>query len=675
MSRATHWFLSLCIVLALPSTSRSQQPAVPAFNPADVDTTCKPCENFYKFATEGWKRRTPIPAAFAAWGSFDELTLRNLEVVRGIAESAARDASTSRDRERAMLGHFYSTCMDSATVESRGMEPIRETLDRIDRISTRADLRREIGRLAAVGTNVLFASFSRQDERDSRRVIFNARQGGLGLPDKDYYTKTDTATVGIRDAYRAHVVALLRLTGIAPDAATSAADRVLALESALAGHSLSRVEMRDPTTQYYLMPIATADTVTPGWSWGEYYRALGLAERDSFNLAHPRFFRGLAAELEHRDLADWKAYLRFHVVNRASGSLSSAFVNQGFAYTARLSGARELQPRWRRCLGAADGLLSDILAREYVKTAYTPAAKRAMDQMIDNLLTVYRRRIQSLSWMGEATRREALKKVETLGRKVGYPDQWRSYDGLVIDRTGWHENLERAVAFATRRGLAKVGKAVDRGEWFMTPPTVNAYYSPANNEIGFPAGRVQPPFFHPAYDLGSNYGGIGATIGHEISHGFDDSGRRYDSDGNLRDWWTADDATRFGQLAGEIERQYTGYMVLDSLRLNGKQTLGENIADNAGVSIAYEALQLALQGQPRTLIDGFTPEQRFFLGWAQARRTIFRDAQLRLQVQTGVHSPGEFRVNGPLSNMPEFAMAFGCKAGDPMVRANPVKIW
>jgi putative endopeptidase len=663
------------VLLAIPAAALGQSPAVPAFNPADVDTTCKPCENFYKFATEGWKKRTPIPPAFAAWGSFDELTLRNLDVVRAIAESAARDASTSMDRERAMLGHFYGTCMDSAAVEARGMDPIREQLDRIERISTRADLRREFGRLASMGINILFGSGSTQDPKDSRRVIFTARQGGLGLPEKDYYTKTDTATVGIREAYRAHIATLLRLTGVGPEAATSAADRVLALETALASHSLSRVEMRDPTTQVHMMPIAAADTVSSGWSWGEYHRALGLTERDSFNLAHPRFFRGMARELETRDLADWKAYLRFHVTNRASGSLSSAFVNQSFAYASRLSGARELQPRWRRCLGSADGLLSDILAREYVKTAYTPAAKKAMDEMIDNLLTVYRRRIQSLSWMGEATRREALKKVETLGRKVGYPDQWRSYEGLVIDRTGWFENERRAVAFATRRNLAKVGKPVDRGEWFMTPPTVNAYYSAANNEIGFPAGRVQPPFFHPSYDPGSNYGGIGATIGHEISHGFDDSGRRYDSEGNLRDWWTADDATRFGQLAGEIERQYSGYTVLDSLHLNGRQTLGENIADVAGVSIAYEALQLALEGEPRTVIDGFTPEQRFFLGWAQARRTIFRDAQLRLQVQTGVHSPGEFRVNGPLSNMPEFAKAFGCKAGDPMVRPNPTKIW
>ncbi len=674
MSRA-FVFRCLAIVGTLsPVETQGQVPAVPAFNPADVDTTCKPCENFYKFATDGWKNRTPIPAAFSSWSSFDELTQRNFGAVRTILESAARDAATTSDRERQMLGRFYSTCMDSTAAESRGIEPIRDDLDRIERITTRADLVLEIGRLASVGNNIMFAAFSSQDAKDSRRVIFAVRQGGLGLPDRDYYFKTDSSTLAIRAAYREHVAAMLRLTGLTAETSTAAAERVLALETALAEKSLSRLQMRDPLTQYNMMPVAAADTITPGWSWRDYNRAIDVTV-DSFNVAHPQFFRGLAAQLEQRDLADWKAFLRFHVANRASGWLSSDFVNQGFTFTARLTGARELQPRWRRCLQTSDGLLTDILGREYVKEAYTPAAKRAMDEMIDNLLTVYRRRINTLSWMGPDTRREALKKVETLGRKIGYPDRWRSYDGLVVEPGGWFENLRRASVFATQQDRSKVGKAVDRGEWFMSPPTVNAYYSAANNEIGFPAGRVQPPFFHPSFDVGSNYGGIGATIGHEMSHGFDDSGRKYDSQGNLRDWWTADDATRFGQLAGEIERQYTAYTVLDSLPLNGAQTLGENIADNAGVSIAYEALQLALQGKPRTLIDGFTPEQRFFLGWAQARKTTFRDAALRLQVQTGVHSPGEFRVNGPLSNMPEFAKAFGCKASDAMVRLQRATIW
>jgi putative endopeptidase len=653
----------------------AQAPAVPAFNPADIDSTCKPCDNFYRFANDGWKKRTPIPAAFSAWGSFDELTQRNYESVRGILESAAREASTTSDGERRRLGRFYASCMDSAAVEASGAQPIRDDLARIDGISSPAQLREALVRLHRAGSGVLFGSGSTQDARDSRRVIFAVRQGGLGLPDRDYYFRTDTSTVALKAAYRDHIGAMLGLLGIAATEASTQADQVLALETALAKKSMNRLQQRDPNAQYNMMSVAAADQLTPGFSWASYHRALGITAVDSFNVAHPEFFRALASEMETRPLAHWKAYLRYHVANGTAPWLSRAFVNQNFAFSARITGARELQPRWRRCLGVTDGLLTDALGREYVRVAYTPEAKAAMGEMIDNLMVVYRRRLQALPWMGEETRQQALRKLGTFGRKIGYPDTWRSYAELDVQPSGWFGNLRRAVVFRNQNDLRKVGKPVDRGEWRMTPPTVNAYYSAQNNEIGFPAGRLQPPFFHPSYDLGANYGGIGATIGHEVSHGFDDQGRKFDADGNLRDWWTADDATRFGELAGQIERQYTAYTVLDGLPLNGKQTLGENIADNAGVSIAYEALQLALQGKPRTTVDGFTPEQRFFLGWAQARRTNFRDAALRLQVQTGVHSPGEFRVNGPLSNMPEFAAAFGCKKGEAMVRDQPAKIW
>jgi putative endopeptidase len=423
------------------------------------------------------------------------------------------------------------------------------------------------------------------------------------------------------------------------------------------------------------MSVADAERSAPGMGWASYIKALGLTTVDSFNVAQPEFFKRLNTEIASRSVDAWKAYLRFRTIDAAAPHLSSQFVNTKFAFTAKLTGARELEPRWRRCLAQSDRLLTDALGAEYVKVAFTPEAKTAMNEMIDNLMKVYARRLRALPWMGEATRAEALKKLGAFKRKIGYPDKWRSYDGLVIERTGWFENIARATALANRWDLATVGKPVDPNQWLMTPPTVNAYYSAANNEIVFPAGRLQPPFFHPAFDLGANYGGIGATIGHEASHGFDDQGRKYDAVGNLRDWWSADDAARFGDLTAQMDRQYSAYTVLDGLHLNGKQTMGENIADNAGVSIAFEALQLALAGKPRPLIDGFTPEQRFFLGWAQARRQTWRDQAMRLTIQTGVHSPGEFRVNGPLSNLAEFAAAFGCKAGDPMVRGAPVRIW
>ena len=648
----------------------AQQPAVRALNPADVDTTCHPCRNFYRFATGAWERATPIPAAFSSWSSFDELTQRNYELVRGILETAAREADTTTDADRRRLGRFYGTCMDSAAVEGEGLRPLRAGLDRIDRVRTRAQLRDEIARLHGEGAPILFGFGSQQDALDSRRVIFAVTQGGLGLPDRDYYFKTDSATQAIRSAYEEHVAGMLRLLGAPAARAQAQAAQVVALEAVLATPSLNRLQLRDPKTQYHMMPVAEADRLTPSFSWHGYLRGLGAVAVDSFNVSHPEFFRTLARELETRPVEEWKSYLRFHLANDAAPWLSSAFVNQRFAFTSKLTGARELQPRWRRCLAATDRLLGDALGKEYVKVAYTPEAKAAMDAIIDNLMVVYRRRLQAMPWMGEETRREALRKLDTFGRKIGYPQSWRDYGSLDVRPTGWFENARRAVAFENRRDLDKVGKPVDRGEWVMTPPTVNAYYNPANNEIAFPAGRLQPPFFHPSFDLAANYGGIGATIGHEISHGFDDQGRKYDAEGNLRDWWTADDATRFAALAERLERQYSGYTVLGDLHLNGKQTLGENIADNGGVSIAYEALQLALGDHPRTLIDGYTPEQRFFLAWAQARRTTWRDPALRLQVQTGVHSPGEFRVNGPLANMPEFAAAWGCKAGDAMVRAD-----
>ena len=676
MARTFATVLTAALLTWSLASASAQQPDLRAINPADIDTTCKPCENFYKFATGGWDRRTPIPAAFSVWSSFDELTQQNFELLRGILESAARDANTTTDADRRRVGRFYATCMDSAAIEARGLEPLREQLRRIDAISTRDQLRGEIARLHRMGMRVVYSSGSAQDDMDSRRSIFRVGQGGLGLPDRDYYYKTDSATVAIRGAYREHLVGMLRLVNVSAAEAETQARQILELETALADSSLNRLQLRDPRTQYHMMSVAGASASMPGMAWSNFVRALGVSV-DSFNVEHPAFFRSLSRELESRPLETWKAYLRFHVTNSSANALGAAFVNQAFVFNSRLTGARELQPRWRRCLSATDGLLGDALGREYVKVAYTPAARAAMTEMIDNLMAVYRRRLQTLPWMGEATRQQALRKLETFGRKIGYPDTWRDYSALDIKPAGWFENLRAAVAFLNARNLAKVGKPVDRGEWFMTPPTVNAYYSAANNEIAFPAGRLQPPFFHPSFDLAANYGGIGATIGHETSHGFDDQGRKYDAEGNLKDWWAADDAARFGELATKIERQYSAYTVLDGLPLNGKQTLGENIADNAGVSIAFEALQLALKDKPRTLIDGFTPEQRFFLGWAQARRQKFRDQSLRLQVQTGVHSPGEFRVNGPLSNMPEFAAAFGCKLGDKMVRDPSVRttVW
>jgi putative endopeptidase len=669
MQRATRTLAAAAAALLVTSAAHAQSaPAVPALNRADLDTTCAPCKNFYRFANGGWIARNPIPAAYSSWGAFNELRDRNEEVLRQVLDNAVRQRATTSDANTRLLGNFYATCMDSAATERAGYEPIRADLQRIDRIRTRDELRAEIARMHEAGQGVLFGFGGNTDIKNSSRVIASAGQGGLGLPDRDYYLKDDSASRKMRADYTAYLTNMLKLVGESDAQAQANVQRILALETALAQASMDRVRRRDPNAQYHYMSVAQADAQAPGVGFRAYLNALGLSQVDSLNMAHPEFFKAAGHELETRSLDDWKAYIRSRIVTGAAGSLSTPFVNEAFRFSSALTGAREQQPRWRRCLRTTDGLLGDALGQEYVKTAFTAEAKAKMMEMIGNLRAVMAERIRANEWMGEATKSQALAKLDSLGQKIGYPDKWLDYSPVRITTDHHLNNLRAISAFYEARDQAKIGGPVDRDEWFMTPPTVNAYYSPTGNEIGFPAGRLQPPFFHPNYDEAANYGGVGGTIGHEITHGFDDQGRKYDAAGNLREWWTAEDAARFGERAAVVERMYGDYTVLDSLHVNGKLTLGENIADIGGVSIAFHAMQRALQGKGRALIDGFTPEQRFFLAYAQARRSVYRDPQLRLMIQTDPHSPGEFRVNGPLSNMPEFAAAFGCKEGDPMVR-------
>jgi putative endopeptidase len=592
--------------------------------------------------------------------------------LRTVLERAATPANAaSGDLRR--LGDSYASCMDSTHIEQLGAKPLDTRLRDIAALASPRDVMTYVFSRHAAGETLLFTFGAGQDAVDSRQVIFEVGQGGLGFPDREYYTRTDSAAVQLRTAYLSHIAAMLRLTNMDSASALRDAQQVMGIEQRLAQASLNRLQRRDPKALYHPMKLDEAQGTAPRIDWAAYLKTLGRGDLQSLNVSNPAFFAALSVALDSVSVDAWRAYLRVHTAKQAAPYLSSAFVREEFAFQSRLTGTTALLPRWRRCLAFSDRYLTDALAREYVRTAYPPAAKASMDQMITNILAVYADRLRTREWMDEPTRREALRKLDRLGRKVGYPTTWRSYAGLTVSRSDWFGNATRAVAFDNQADLRKIGRPVSATEWRMTPPTVNAYYDAQNNEIAFPAGRLQPPFFHPTFDLAANYGGIGATIGHEISHGFDDQGRQYDADGNLRDWWTPADAERFAGFASRFTEQYGAYRVLDSLPLNGRQTLGENIADNAGVAIAYEALQRALRGQPRAKIDGFTPEQRFFLGWAQARRQIWRDAALRLSVQTGVHAPGVYRVNGPLVNMPEFAEAFGCKAGDRMVRDSALR--
>ncbi|AHG92959.1 peptidase M13 (plasmid) [Gemmatirosa kalamazoonensis] len=667
---------ALALLLA-PAALRAQTTPMPPLDRANLDTTCAPCENFYKYANGGWLKRATIPAAFSGWSSFNELEERNRAELRRILETAAARAASTRDADERLLGTFYASCMDSSAAERAGADPLRPELARIDAIADRDALRAELARLHRMGVGGGLGLGAGPDAKNNTVVVVSVGQGGIGLPTKDFYTRTDATGQRARDAYLAYAARLFELAGIPGDSARADAARVMTLETALATASKSPVELRDPNASYNPMSLEALDTLAPALHAREFLAAAGVPAVDRLIVRQPAFMRALSTELESRPLEDWRAYLRMRVLAGNAGVMGPAFESANFAMNSALTGAREQLPRWQRCLRTTDGTLGDALGREYVKVAFTPDAKREMQRMAANLRGVLRDRLGKLEWMSEATRQEALRKLEALDQKLGYPEKWRSYDGLEVAPGAFVHNVARVREYFQQDGFSRVGKAPDRTRWAMTPPTVNAYYSPQNNEVAFPAGRVQPPFFHPTYDPGANYGGIGGTIGHEISHGFDDQGRQFDAKGNLRDWWTADDAARFRERADMVVSMYDAYTVLDSLHVNGRLTLGENIADIAGVSIAYEALERELAGRPRNLIDGFTPEQRFFLAYAQARRGALRPEQARLQIATDPHSPNEFRVNGPLSNMEEFARAFGCKRGDPMVRPDStrIRIW
>jgi putative endopeptidase len=649
----------------------------PPLRLSDLDTSVNACTDFYSYASGGWLKANPIPAQFSSWGPFQELREKNFLVVKDILDNAAKQARTTTDPDTKKLGTFYASCMDSTSAETAGAKPLEPIIAQINAISSRDQLPAAIARMHQLGVGSIFSFGTEQDPKNSELMIFSVGQGGLGLPNRDYYTKTDENSVKLRSAYVDHIAKTFQLLGQSEADAKANADRVMALENTLALASKTPVQLRDPVANYNMITVANLNTTTPAFDWNNYLSALGVNGQTSLDVGQPEYFKTVQTVLSTVPVEDWKAYMTWRVARAASPYLSSSFVNEDFAFNKVLTGARTMQPRWRRCLTTADNVLGDALGKEYVKVAFTPAAKTQALEMIENLRAVMGDRIRNAQWMSDATKKQALVKLAALNRKIGYPDKWEDYSDLAVVEGPWGTNYLNSRSYSVRHDIAKLGKPVDRTEWFMTPPTVNAYFAPNLNEIAFPAGRLQPPFFHPSYDIGANYGGIGGTIGHEMSHSFDDEGRQYDAKGNLTDWWTADDAKNYTARAKVVEDQYSAYTVLDSLHVNGKLTLGENLADVVGVSVAYDALERALQGKPRTKVDGFTPEQRFFLAYAQARRGNSRDEALRLQIQTDPHSPGQFRVNGPLSNMPQFAKAFGCKEGDPMVRSASTRasIW
>jgi putative endopeptidase len=665
----------ILIALAAPAPSAN---AARAIDPANFDTTCAPCRDFDRFANGGWMDSHTIPSDRSAYGAFEELFDRNQKVLHSILERLARAPGPQPATEPGKLAAFYGTCMDSAAAERAGVKPLEPLLLAVDGMTSPADIGRETAWLHAHGVRSTFAFAAAQDPKHSTLVIANASQGGLGLPDRDYYTKEDSASKATRADYAEHIARTFVLIGRPEVAARAEAARVMALETALARASMTNVQRRDPNATYHKMPLDSLAGIAPRFEWRDYLSRRGAGAIDSVNVLQPLFFHALDSLIAAVPLADWQAYLRWKVVDDAAPLLSSAFVAEDFSFSRRLSGAKELAPRWKRCVQLTDQDLGEALGREYVAERFSPAAKARALAMVKNLEAALHERIDGLDWMSDATRPRAVAKLAAFGEKIGYPDRWRDYSTLAVGRASVLENHSNAHAFETRRQIAKIGKPVDRGEWAMTPPTVNAYYSSSLNTINFPAGILQPPFYDPEADDAVNYGAIGAVIGHEMTHGFDDRGRQFDGDGNLRDWWTADDAGRYKERASKVAAQFDGYVAVDTLHVNGRLTLGENIADLGGVAVAYSAFQKSLAGKPRPpLIDGWTAEQRFFLGWAQVWRGLMRPEMLRTLALTNSHSPDHWRVNGPLSNLEEFAGAFHCRPGDTMVRPDSLRarIW
>jgi putative endopeptidase len=658
------------------SSNTADKPGSWGFDTANLDKTCKPCDDFYQFAMGGWMKANPIPPEYSTFGSFTRLADQNQHNLRQILEDATKTKAAPGSNEQ-KIGDYYAGCMDTATIDAAGTKPIDPELARIAEVNTIAGLEAEAERLQSMGVGALFRFTSRQDLKDSTVMIGGASQGGLGLPEREYYTRNDEKSQQLRDAYVKHVATMLALLGDAADKSPQEAAVVLKIETALANVSTKNTELRDPEKNYHIMTLADLKTLTPNFSWEAYFRAVGHPELKQINIGQPDFFKGLDRELSATPIDDWKTYLRWHLVNSAAPGLPEKFVAEEFDFRGKtLTGAKEIQPRWKRCVQSTDRTLGEALGQLYVKRYFPSEAKARALEMVHHLLAALNDDLQTLPWMSPETRAQATLKLKAFAVKIGYTDKWRDYSALKIERSAYVQNYLRGAEFDFARRLDKIGKPVDRTEWGMTPPTVNAYNSSSMNEIVFPAGIMQPPFYDPKADDAVNYGGMGAVIGHEITHGFDDEGSKFDGHGNLRDWWTAEDRKNFDERASCVQTQFDGYEVEPGLHQNGKLVLGESIADLGGLAIAYAAYEKSLEGRPRPKdIEGFTPEQRFFLGWAQVWGANQRPEAARLQTKTNPHPLSRFRGIGAPSNLAEFAKAFGCKKGDAMVREQSCKIW
>ncbi len=660
----------LCLLSACCFAQKS-----PGFDPTALDRSADPCVDFYQYACGGWMAANPIPNDQSRWGRFEILRENNRLILRKILETASVD-KPGRSVVDQEIGDYYAACMDEKSIDAKGLAPIRSDLDGIAALPDKAAITGEVIHLYRIGSDPFFRFSSEQDAKNSTQVIAGLDQGGLGMPDRDYYLKTDEKSEDIRKKYLAHVQKVFELAGVPPDDAARKAQAVMAIETALAKGSLDRVSRRDPSKMYHKLTVKELVGLAPSFDWSQFFAGVGAPPIASLNVDVPPFVQTMQTVIAQTSLDDLKSYLTWQLLNDSSAALPDAFQEESFQFYGKtLSGAKEMRPRWKRCVDQVDSQLPDALGRKFVEETLGEQGMRRTHQMVDEIEKAMARDLETIDWMTPKTKEQALVKLHAVLNKIGTKAHWVDYSKVKISRDDEYGNFARTNQFELERELAKIGKPVDKTDWEMSQPTVNAYYDPQQNDVNFPAGILQPPFWDNTMDDAVNYGAIGAVIGHELTHAFDDEGRQFDAHGNLLDWWTEQDSKDFNERAQCLVNEYSGFTAVDNVKLNGKLTLGENTADNGGVRIAYMALMDTLAGKNPPLRDGFTAQQRFFLGFAQVWCENRTDESARLRAQIDPHSPGKERVNGVVSNMPEFQQAFSCKVGQPMVRRPACRVW